>query len=430
MDFLPLLSIFNYGLVLIYGLFLSTHIAGGWNTKQQKRLMIALCPLFLLIQSFFWLLSGPHMAKQLYPLIVHLPLVLILIFALKKKVSIAVVSVLTAYLCCQLPRWVNLLLTALTGSALVGEISYTLVIAPIYLVLHRYFVRLAYNAMTYSLQNLVLFGSLPLVYYVFDYATVIYSNALYAGIPALTEFFPTAFILFYLAFLTAYHAQTQKRTQMELQQSVLEVALKQSGAELESLRHVQTQTSIYKHDMLHHLTVINAALSAGNPQQADDYVKNLLADVKSISFQQFCKNELVNLICSSYASKAQQQDIRLRVEANLPDTLAVSDTEVCAVLSNGLDNAFHAVANLDASSKWVELYCAARTNNLLVEIKNPYVGTIKMQDGRPVSHRNGHGYGCRSIQSVAEQNRGLCVFEAEQGIFTLRVVLPMKRTTN
>lgn len=53
MTTLELLSIIDYCLVLIYGLFLSTFIAGGWKDKREKRLVFALCPLFLLIQLPF-----------------------------------------------------------------------------------------------------------------------------------------------------------------------------------------------------------------------------------------------------------------------------------------------------------------------------------------------------------------------------------------
>lgn len=425
MDLLTLLGVFNYGLVLIYGLFLSVHIAGGWNTGRHKQLVFILCPLFLLVQSFCWLTWGVSTAKQFYPLIVHLPLVLILIFALKKRVGVALVSVCTAYLCCQLPRWVNLAFTAITGSYMVGEISYTLVIFPIYWLLRCYFVRIAHDAMTYSPQNLVLFGSLPFVYYVFDYATVIYSNALYAGIPALTEFFPTALIIFYVLFLTAYHAQAQKRIQAELQRSILEVELKQSAVELESLRRVETQTAVYQHNMRHHLSAIAGFLSAGRAQRAEEYIQKVQADIEAITPKRFCENELVNLLCSSFFNKAEREGVRLTVEAKLPPVFSVSDTEICSVLSNGLENALHAVISLEQSLKWVEIYCGVHANKLLMEITNPYAGAITIRDGLPVAEREGHGYGCRSIRSIAEHNGGLCSFEAEHGMFTLRVVLPM-----
>ncbi len=132
MTFLTALGAINYGLVLIYGLFLSAHISGGSVSHRQNQLLLLLCPLFLIIQTPCWLILGESTTKQLYPLIVHLPLVLILIFALKKPIGVALVSVCTAYLCCQLPRWVDLAITAVTRSPLAGEISYTLVIFPFF----------------------------------------------------------------------------------------------------------------------------------------------------------------------------------------------------------------------------------------------------------------------------------------------------------
>jgi len=56
----------------------------------------------------------------------------------------------------------------------------------------------------------------------------------------------------------------------------------------------------------------------------------------------FCENETVNLILSSYAGKAKQSDITFSIDARLPDTLLLSDTELCSILSNALDNALRA----------------------------------------------------------------------------------------
>ena len=309
--------------------------------------------------------------------------------------------------------------------SLAGELSYTLSIVPLFLLLHRYFVRAAHDAMAYSPQSLLLFGSLPVAYYVFDYATVVYSDALYIGIKALNEFLPTALIIFYVLFLTAYHAQAQKRTQAELQNSILETELKQSGVEMESLRRAETQAAIYQHDMRHHLTAIDAFLSSNNPQQAAEYIRSVQADVETIIPKRFCENEIVNLLCSSFTRKAEHLDVALTVEARLPNRLTISDSELCSILSNGLENALHAVAPLDISRRRVSLYCGIKQNKFLLEIQNPYQGIISMRDGLPVSAQPGHGYGCRSIQAITQRHGGLCIFRAERGIFTLRVALPV-----
>ena len=79
MNIASALDIFNYGLVLIYGLVLDVAIAGGCETARQKRVILYLCPAFLLMESLGWLTLGEAGVKQIYPIIVHLPLVLILV---------------------------------------------------------------------------------------------------------------------------------------------------------------------------------------------------------------------------------------------------------------------------------------------------------------------------------------------------------------
>ena len=54
MTFLTVLGVFNYGLVLIYGLFLSVFIAGGWEKGSQRRHRIAVAiHLFQKLPFFF-----------------------------------------------------------------------------------------------------------------------------------------------------------------------------------------------------------------------------------------------------------------------------------------------------------------------------------------------------------------------------------------
>ena len=425
MKLLSGLEIINYGLVLVYGLFLSVFIAGGWRSEKQKWGIIALCPAFILIQVPFWLLLGAHRVRQLYPLIVHLPLVLILILALKKPVGLSVVSVLTAYQCCQIPRWIKIAAEALTRSELVGEIAYTVCIGPVFLLMLFSFVKPAHNSISGSRQSLILFGSLPAVYYVFDYATTIYSDFLYAGIPALNELIPTALILFYVIFLTVYHHESQKRIRAELEVSARDMLLTQARKEMEVLREIQTRTTIYRHDMRHHLSMVDGFLAAGKPEQAMAYIRQTQDHIASAMPRRFCGNETVDLICSAYTDRAAARGIRLEVRAKLPEKLDISDTELCAVLSNALENALNAAARMPEPQRWIRLYCETKRNNLLIEVKNPYAGVIRMEDGLPVAEGPGHGLGCRSIRAIVDQHRGLHTFSPEDGIFTLQVVLPV-----
>jgi len=429
MDFLTLLIFLNYGLVLFFGFFLSVSISGGCQTIGQKRIAFLFCLIVLVIQSICCLIFGVQITEQLYPFIVHLPLMLILIFLLKKRISLACVSVFTAYLCCQIPRFVNLLFSVLTGSDLAGEISYTISIFIIYYILRRFFVNIANLTLTHSKQSFVLFASLPIIYYIFDYSTVVYSDLLYKGIPILTEFFPTAFIIFYMIIITIYHAQTQDRIQSEFQKSVLKMEMEEAVQRAESLKQIEFQTAVYNHDMRHHLNVIAAYITEGQPEQAISYIGRVHNGIECLAQKKFCDNSLANLLLSSFLKKAEKSKIEFIIKAEIPQDLPLSEVQLTALLSNGLENAFNAVRDLDDSKKKVEFCSTIKMNKLLIEIKNPFSGDIIIEDNLPKNTGKRKGYGCLSIKSVVEDNNGICSFETADGIFRLRIILPIANGT-
>lgn len=425
MSLVDILGGINYGLVFFFGVALSVSIAGGCTTRQDWAVLFTLCPVFLALQTLSWLTLGLEVTKQLYPLLIHLPLLLLLTLGLKRPLGLSLISICAAYLCCQLPRCCDLTVTALTGSPLAGQIAYILMIAPILFLLLRYFVPSARDTMAESPRALFLFGGLPVIYYVFDYATTIYSDLLYSGSKVVVELLPTAMGLLYMVYATAYRRQLQRLTQAELQSSLMAGQLKQAEAEMTALRQAESQAAAYQHDMRHHLTAINAFLAANSPHQAEEYIKQVQTDIEAITPKRFCENELVNLLLSSFSAKAERMGIPLTMEASLPASVSISDTELCALLSNGLENALNAVEKLKENRRWVEFYCGVRAGKLLIEIKNPYTGELSFREGLPQTTQPNHGHGCRSIQTIAQACRGLYEFKGEDGVFTLRVVLPL-----
>lgn len=211
----------------------------------------------------------------------------------------------------------------------------------------------------------------------------------------------------------------------ELEKTVYSQQLDAAKAQISFLTEAHAQTAFYRHDMRHNLVAIDALLSAGQGQEARNYIQKVLGSIDSLALRHFCKNNLANLLCSFFTDKADRQDIRLTVDVDFPEELHISDMEFCVILSNGLENALEAVSHLEPAQKWIQLYGSIRQENLILEIKNPFEGSISMRNGLPVSPREGHGYGCKSMRSIAEHNRGFCVFAADHHVFTMRVVLPI-----
>jgi two-component system sensor histidine kinase AgrC len=419
-------NLINYVLVLLYGTFLAVGLAGGCALKKERRRVAALCVIILAIQAVSYACLGLERTEKLYPLIVHLPLFIVLVFRLKKQWGIALVSILTAYFCCQLPRWVGTLALNLFGTTLAYEVGYMLSLVPLFLILRKCFVQAAYHAMTYSKQSLRLFGGLPVFYYIFDYATTVYTDALYQNERMLIELLPAAMALFYLAFASAYHQEVQRHSQLEIDNAILTAQSERAKSEISALQQVQQQTSIYRHDMRHHLSLINSYLESGEISKASEYIRQVQADIDRIVPVRYCENNAANLILSSFAKKAKQQNVSFDTEIKIPAALPFSDNDLCALLSNGLENAVRAAAQMDGEQRKVYISCQSHKNNLLIFIRNPYRGEVTMHEGLPASSRPQHGFGAKSIQMITEKYNGYCAFETENGLFTLKVVLPLK----
>lgn len=420
------LGVLNYGLVLLYGVLLSVSFAGGCASARERRSVAALCVMLLAAQTLCWSLWGLELTKQYYPLISHLPLVITLVLVLKKSWGVAAASVLTAYFCCELPRWIGTIALYVFGSELAYQLVYLISVFPVFFLLWKYFSLPACRAMTYSSRPLLFFGGLPLFYYLFDYATTVYTKTLYEGILMISEFLPAAMALFYMVFVAAYHAEMQRRSRMELQNSMLEMQFEQAKNDVASMKQMQEQTAAYRHDMRHHFVMIDGYLKTGDTARASEYIQSAQRGIERITAERYCANVAVNLLLSAYAVKAKKQGIELSVEANIPDDIPISETELSALLSNGIENAVSAAARCGGETqRIVRINCQLHRGNVLISIKNPHVGKLKMRNGLPQSSRPEHGFGVKSIKMIAEMHGGYYSFKAQDGVFTLKVVLPL-----
>ncbi len=120
MNFAAIMALLNYGLVLIYGVLLSIDISGGWSSKKDKQLTAATIAVLLIMQIVISFILGTTAAEKFYPLITHIPLVCALFFFMKRPLGISIVSVFTAYLCCQIPNWFGILVLNISDSALLA----------------------------------------------------------------------------------------------------------------------------------------------------------------------------------------------------------------------------------------------------------------------------------------------------------------------
>jgi sensor histidine kinase YesM len=271
-------------------------------------------------------------------------------------------------------------------------------------------------------QLFLLFSIVPFIFYVYAIAaTNLDFSELLSPAGYVVRFMPSIEVFLFYFLLPSIYRTLREKQVMESAKDALQQQLGSAEDRIVLLNETNMQMATYRHDMRHQLILLNGLLAEGKTERAQEFVKTVMADLNALTPKRFCENETVNLLCSSYDSKTRNLGVQLKINARLPESLPLSDTELCSVISNGLENALQAASQPELSDKWIEFYCEVKQNKLFIQIQNTYTGQVVMKNGMPVSTRDGHGYGCHSIQTIAQCNGGLCSFKAENGVFTLRV---------
>ena len=417
-------TLLNDAAVGVYGMILSAAFCGiTWTRGKKWAYGLSMTAILLAQAAVYGMTTDLQLLKLLYPLVTHMPLVLAII---ERKLLWPTISVLTAYLCCQLRRWLALLLTALmSGGAEVQTAAELALTLPLLLGL-LYFVAPAVRTIAgYKPAMQVRFGLIPAVGYLFDYLTRIYTDLLAQGTPAAVEFMPFVCCVAYLAFVLRSSAENETRLRLEQTQENLHLQVTQATREIASLRESERRASTYRHDLRHHMQYLAGCIENGRTEQAQAYIREVCAEIESQKVRVFCENETVNLILSAFAGRAEESGVPLRVRAEVPHFIPVAETDLCVLLSNALENALHACQRLRQAGQPcdIELVVYEKSGKFFLQVTNTCPPGVTFEKGLPVTREPGHGIGVRSICSIAERYNGMYSFSEKDGRFVLRVSL-------
>ena len=373
---------------------------------------------FLIVQTVCWRLLGIEVTSKLYPVIIHLPVAVLFALVFKRPWHISIVSVLCGYLCCQAPRWFGFLFGAALKSDLADHLFYIPATFAFYILLKKFAAGSVRQLMEKSVKSCLLLGGVPLFYYLFDYLTTIYTDVLYTGAEWAVQFMPSTVSVFYFVFIILYYAEIQKQSVIQRERDLLEAQFRLAQAEFASLKELQQNAATYRHDMRHHFTFLQGLAAENRMEDIKDYLRAAQSDIDAITPVRYCDNETVNLILSAYAAKARKAAISLSSEANLPGALPFSDTELCSLLANALENAVHAAGMVpEQEGRLIHLRVYSKNNKLCVDVRNTYLAEPDFSEGLPTTPHDGHGFGVRSMARIVEKHGGDYQFSVKDGWF-------------
>lgn len=411
--------------VAAFGMILSAAFCDILWTWRKWLVMAGSMAVILLFQGIIYFRIGVDVVEYTYPIVTHFPLIIVLCVLSKKRLW-PTISVLTAYLCCQTRRWLALLIVAIfSGGAAMQSIAELVMTLPLLLILLRFVAPSVRSISRHTFTAQWQFGLVPALYYGFDYLTSVYTNLLLDGALVAVEFMPFVCSVAYLVFIVYYSEEGRIRSQLEQMQAVLNLQITQAVREIETLRESWQKTRTYRHDLRHHMQYISSCIENGRIEQAQGYIREICSEIEMNEVIVYCENEAANLIFSAFAARAKDCGILITIRAGIAQSISISESDLCVLLSNTLENALRACRKMKEKglSATIEVDAYQRNGKFFLQAINSCEEDITFEHGLPVTNKPGHGIGVRSICAVVERYNGIYSFSVKDDKFILRVSL-------
>ena len=190
----------------------------------------------------------------------------------------------------------------------------------------------------------------------------------------------------------------------------------------QSLRARESQVRQLRHDLRNHLSVLGGLLEQQRWAEATAYLDELGRQEGLRGPVRFCENEAANVVLAVKAAELEQAGVRADFRAELPPSLPLADTDLCALLGNALDNAREGAAR--CPDPWVRLRCRQDKGLFMLQVENPVAGPVDPDLATTKADRTAHGFGIPGMREIAQRCGGTLQAGEEQGNFRLVVCLP------
>jgi len=387
------ISVFIYG-VLIMGFFL--------NIKMNKRSVIYISAYVVgggFIQLLLNYVYGAELVEKIYPLVIHVPLLLFFCIAFKKKFNFVLFSLFTSYLFTVPRRWVGEAVASFfNNNPYISLISKIITSVVLLIIIYKYLRPIMNRILEYPSTRITLLVVVPAFSYIITYTTTVYTDALYHSSMLVVGLFIISFNFLFYTFLIAYFLELDKSFASQTEQTILRMQMETTILQIEDYKIAQTEGAIYRHDLRHHLHYLSNCISENHTAEALDYIKKINKNVEATHVKNYCENTSVNMILSAYVAKAKKENIDILVIAIVPKVSELEFIDICVILSNGLENAINACIKIsEEREKKISVSCRFENSKLMIEICNTFEGEIQFIDEIPIALKKNHGLGVKSI---------------------------------
>lgn len=199
--------------------------------------------------------------------------------------------------------------------------------------------------------------------------------------------------------------------------------LNEQTVHYEYLERREIETKKFRHDLMHHMFVLNQ-LSDKNSEEYKQYYEAVLEKVDELKSKISVNNSIVDAVLNRFYNESKDKGICFNVDGHMPEICNIEPYDLCTIFSNLLNNAVEASEKTEDKEINVELRYSEE--EIIITVSNFYNGILNKKNGEIATTKNNtnmHGWGMQNIRESVRKYYGCLDIEIEQNIFYVTVLL-------
>jgi len=257
------------------------------------------------------------------------------------------------------------------------------------------------------------------VVYFFIIFTLFYYNNMF--LPTDVAIALSFFVMFLISFLALYLLRKIVKNSEEIMTTNLKLKqIEMEHKQNQDMTIVVDELRTLRHDMNNHMSVLQGLLSMREYDDAKDYLSSIVSELEVANSFIFTDNKVLSVLMNHKASSARRADITFDSEI-MTSITPFSDSDLCALLGNILENAIEACAGHD--NPYIFFSMKKENGWLLITCDNTFTTPPIFEKGQLVTtkaNKSYHGIGTKTIRSIVKKYEGTVSFTVDD-MFHVRV---------
>lgn len=192
-----------------------------------------------------------------------------------------------------------------------------------------------------------------------------------------------------------------------------------------SLHERMEETRRVRHDIRHHILIMNDYLQNQEYDKLKEYLDGYEKSIPDAPAFFFCQNRSVNRLILFFGNRAKEHDIDFQIKLSLPEDLKIPESDITILLGNLLENALDACIEQSNGPKKIMISGKGDQNSLFFTIDNTFDNAIKQStSGHFIStKKHGSGIGIESVKHIVARYHGFFRAEPKDNIFYVSFML-------